>query len=42
MAAADHALPHRLLLSPAAQAQNMTAEAVVRQLLSTIPAPRLR
>ena len=42
MEAADHALPHRLLLSPAAQAQNMTAEAVVRQLLSTIPAPRLR
>ena len=41
MEAADHALPHRLLLSPAAQAQNMTAEAVVRQLLSTIPAPRL-
>ena len=42
MEAADHALPHRLLLSPAAQAQNMSAEDVVRQLLTSIPAPRLR
>ena len=42
MEAADHALPHRLLLSPAAQSQNMTAEDVVRQLLTTVPAPRLR
>ena len=42
MEAADHALPHRLLLSPAAQAQNMSAEDVVRQLLTTVPAPRLR
>jgi MoxR-like ATPase len=42
MEAADHALPHRLLLSPTAQSQNMTAEDVVRQLLTTVPAPRLR
>ena len=42
MEAADHALPHRLLLSATAQAQNLTAENVVRQLLATVPAPRLR
>lgn len=40
--AADHALPHRLLMSPTAQAQNKTAEDVVKQLLATVPAPRLR
>ena len=40
--AAIHALPHRLLLSPVAQAQNLKAEDVVRQLLATVPAPRLR
>ena len=42
MEAADHALPHRLLLAPAAQAQNTRAEDVVRQVLQTVPAPRLR
>ena len=42
MEAAAHALPHRLLLSATAQAQNLTAENVVRQLLATVPAPRLR
>ena len=42
MEAAAHALPHRLLISATAQAQNLTAENVVRQLLATVPAPRLR
>ncbi len=42
MEAAAHTLPHRLLLSATAQAQNLTAENVVRQLLATVPAPRLR
>ena len=42
MEAAAHALPHRLLLSATAQAQNLQAEEVVRQLLATVPAPRLR
>ena len=42
MEAADHALPHRLLLAPAAQSQNQQAEDVVKQLLRSIPAPRLR
>jgi MoxR-like ATPase len=42
MEAADHALPHRLLLSPAAQSQNIGAADVVHQLLHSVPAPRLR
>lgn len=33
---------HRLLLSAAAHTQNCTAEQVLQQILSTVPAPRLR
>ena len=42
MEATVHALPHRLLLSPAAQSQNIGAADVVHQLLHSVPAPRLR
>lgn len=42
MEAAEHALPHRLLLSVAAQAQNAREADVVRQILMAVPAPRLR
>ncbi len=36
------ATAHRLLLSPMAEGQGLTAEAVLQQLLQAMPAPRLR
>ena len=38
----SHTVAHRLILSPKAEAQGKTAEAVLREILTTIPAPRLR
>ena len=33
---------HRLLLSPRAEAQGRTPEQILREILSTVPAPKLR
>lgn len=38
----SHTVAHRLILSPKAEAQGKTAESVLQELLSTVPAPRLR
>lgn len=38
----SHTVAHRLILSPKAEAQGKTAEAVLREILTAIPAPRLR
>ena len=37
-----HTIAHRLLLTPLAQAQNESPEDILRQLLETVPAPKLR
>lgn len=37
-----HTVAHRLILSPKAEAQGKTPEQVLSQLLTTVPAPRLR
>ena len=37
-----HTVSHRLLLSPRAEAQEKTAPQVLRSILETVPAPRLR
>ena len=37
-----HTIAHRLILSPKAEAQNRTAEQVLKEILDTTPAPRLR
>jgi len=37
-----HTVAHRLLLSPKAEAQNKTAEQVLRDILNAVPAPKLR
>ncbi len=37
-----HTIAHRLILSPLAQSQEKTAEQVLRSILDTTPAPRLR
>ena len=37
-----HTIAHRLLLSPKAEAQNKTAEQILRDILNAVPAPRLR
>lgn len=37
-----HTLAHRLILSAQAEAQEKTAEQVLREILDTVPAPRLR
>ena len=33
---------HRLILTPRAQTQGITAEQVLQRILETVPAPRLR
>ena len=38
----SHTVAHRLLLSPKAEAQGKTAESVLQDILTTVPAPRLR
>ena len=37
-----HTVAHRLILSPKAEAQGKSAEAVLQEILNTVPAPRLR
>ena len=37
-----HTIAHRLLLTPLAQAQNESPEDILRQILETVPAPKLR
>lgn len=37
-----HTVAHRLILSPAAEAKNLTAEAVAGRILNAVPAPNLR
>ena len=37
-----HTIAHRLLLTPLAQAQNESPEEILRQILETVPAPKLR
>ena len=37
-----HTVAHRLILSPKAEAQNKTAEQVLRDILNAVPAPKLR
>ena len=37
-----HTIAHRLILSPKAEAQNKSAEQVLREILDATPAPRLR
>ena len=37
-----HTIAHRLILNPKAQGQGMTAHQVLRELLQSVPAPRLR
>ena len=37
-----HTVAHRLLLSPKAEAQNKTAEQVLRDILNAVPTPKLR
>ena len=37
-----HTIAHRLLLTPLAQAQNESPEELLRQILETVPAPKLR
>lgn len=37
-----HTVAHRLILSPKAQDQNKTAEAVLQGIVSSVPAPKLR
>ena len=37
-----HAVAHRLILSPRAEAQGKTAEQILQGLLETVPAPRMR
>ena len=37
-----HTIAHRLILSPRAQAQNRTAEQILREILESTPAPKLR
>ena len=37
-----HTVAHRLILSPKAESQNKTAEQILREILETVPAPRLR
>ena len=37
-----HTIAHRLLLTPLAQTQNESPEDILRQLLETVPAPKLR
>ena len=37
-----HTIAHRLLLTPLTQAQNETPEEILRQILETVPAPKLR
>ena len=38
----SHTVAHRLILSPKAESQNKTAEQVLRQILDTTPAPKVR
>ena len=38
----SHTVAHRLILSPRAESQNKTAEQVLRQILDSTPAPKLR
>jgi MoxR-like ATPase len=37
-----HAVSHRILLSPRAQARNKSSEQLLREILETIPVPKLR
>ena len=37
-----HTVAHRLILSPGAESRSKTAEQVLREILDTTPAPRLR
>ena len=37
-----HTIAHRLILSPRAQAQNRSAEQILREILESTPAPKLR
>ena len=37
-----HTVAHRLILSPKAESQGKTAEQVLREILETVPAPKLR
>ena len=37
-----YTIAHRLLLTPLTQAQNETPEEILRQILETVPAPKLR
>jgi MoxR-like ATPase len=37
-----HALSHRILISPRAQAQNKSSEQLLREILETTPVPKLR
>ena len=37
-----HTVAHRLILSPKAEAQNKTAEQILRDILNAVPAPKLR
>ena len=37
-----YTIAHRLLLTPLTQAQNETPEEIIRQILETVPAPKLR
>ncbi len=38
----SHTVAHRLILSPKAEAQGKSAEAVLQEILTAVPAPRLR
>ena len=38
----SHTVAHRLVLSPKAESQNKTAEAILKDILSSVPAPKLR
>jgi len=38
----SHTVAHRLILSPRAEAQNRTTEQIAQELLTSVPAPRLR
>ena len=38
----SHTVAHRLILSPKAEAQGKSAEAVLQEILTAVPSPRLR
>ena len=38
----SHTIAHRLILSPRAESQNKTAEQILRQILDSTPAPKVR